>query len=167
MGAWSLQNCNRPPSRSRSACSKLSTPPPPIALWAHFPFTIFAIGSCSHLTNVSVRFTLRGAPQLPSPVPMPARGCPQCQGPRPPAQRATYYSLHKYTERHRKAKAVASEALTRGGRTSPRLRCLARRPSATACHAAPNTFRIWGFQEGGKKNGDGKAPDWPHSRRNK
>ena len=59
---------------------------------------------------------------------------------------------------------AVSEGPSASGRTSPRSRCLALRPPAPACRAGPNTFRIWGFQEGGAKNGDGNAADWPQSR---
>ena len=92
------------------------------------------------------------------------RQMPPVPRPAPPAQRAAYHSFHICTDRHRKGAAVAFEAQARSCRTWSRSRCLARRAPAPACRAAPNTFRIWGFQEGGEKNGGGKAPDWPHSR---
>ena len=165
MGAWRLQNCNRCPSRSRRA-PKLTPRPlqsrcgpssPSVLLTSAAAAICQRPGAVHAAESPATAVARADAHRQMPPVPRPA----------PSAQRAAYHSLHIYTERHIKGEAVASEAQARSCRTSPRSRCLARRPPVTACRAAPKPFRIWGFQEGGEKNGGGKAPEWPHSRRNK
>jgi len=136
-----LQSRCGPPSRSKLFLSAS------VAICQR-PGEVHAVGS------PSTAVARADAHRQMSPVPRPA----------PPALRATCPPLQRYTEGYWKGEAVASEAQARSCRTSPRSRCLARRAPAPACRAAPNTFRIWGFQEGGEKNGGGKAPDWPHSR---
>ncbi len=78
--------------------------------------------------------------------------------------RARRLSLYSGIDKHRKSGEGVSEGPAHRGPTSSRSRCLVRPSPATACRAAHNTFRIWGFQEGGEKNGAEKRPDWPHSR---
>jgi len=150
------QKLDHPAAPHYHACCSTSLPSPSVflpsaaAAICHRPGAVHAAGSPA---TAEAR---ADAHRQMSPVPRPA----------PPAVSATYHSLQRYTERHWKGEAVASEAQARSCRTLSRSRCLARRAPATACRAAPNTFRIWGFQEDGEKNGTKKRPDWPESRRN-
>ena len=149
-------------ARPRARCQGLH-PGPSTAIWAHFPAFVVSNRDYNRVRGRDSSLVAgRPAPGNPSRdacAPMAASARPV-----PLTLRATYRSLQIYLERHRKGEAVAFEASARSGRTSSRSRCLARRAPAPACRAAPNTFRIWGFQEGGAKNGDGNAPDWAHSR---
>jgi hypothetical protein len=159
--AWRLQNCNRSPLTALP-----SVAPRPLR-WRYKP-------ALRHLFFPSEPQPMwrRCGPSQAAGRPAPAIPRGDASAPMPPlpspadlAQRATDLSFRTYPERQKKCEAVVSGAPAASGRTSSRSRCLAHPPPATARRAAPNTFRIWGFQEGGEKNGDGKRPDWAASRR--
>jgi hypothetical protein len=93
------------------------------------------------------------------------RRCPHCPGLRTLlSARPTFHS--EDIKRGRRSANLSFLEPQRSAAAHPRDRDAWRILLLPRRAAAPKTFRIWGFQEGGEKNGNGKRPDWPESRRN-
>ena len=156
-----LQDCNRSPSGSRQAMPRAA----PLrwccgAALRHLLFPPGPQPTCRRLGASLVAG--RPTPAVPNGDACASMAASPRAGPL--TLRATSLSFLRTIRKLGKGADAVSEGPSASGRTSSRSRCLARRAPATAWRAAPNTFRIWGFQEGGAKNGGGKRPEWPHSR---